>query len=445
MVNKKYMSVLLAAAIIAATPTQAFADRTESSAGAEAAWGVEDTYSLPVEAENPDNIGGGTSFGNADDEKVGESFADESRAELPPEGGEADGLRQPESLTQTEEDLFWDNELETVEIDTANVYARTFGNSATSLKNSKKYTRIPVTRFAGKDYSLVFDARYYLQHNPDVATLVHGDYELALRHFVLYGMSQRRQAIANFNVEAYYKNYPELREEFGRDWPSYYRHYQEVGRAKGYVGTGIVTSKTVAKAAQEAAARKEAERAAREAAAAQAAALAAAEAQAAAQFQTQQATAATLTADNVHATAFLQEVARVAEYARVRGMRYGNSASAIPCEDGRISCDRLVARALYNLGFRDQPIGGIAGFPICNYLESHGFRKGTSFSDIKAGSIVVVINNAGSFHCFVAASYDISTNTFVKYDEGSDARIRSAQPFVEPWAYSRLVAVYNFQ
>ena len=431
MVNKKFVTVMLAGVILTASPAQVFADRTESSAGAEAGWELsEDVYSVPVEAENPDHIGG----------SIENRFTDESVAELPEI---TPALSREPGLSEEEEAYALPNELETLEIDTANAYARMFGNSQTSVKNSKKYSRIPVTRFAGKDYSLVFDARYYLQHNPDVAVLVHNDYELALRHFVLYGMSQRRQAIANFNVEAYYKNYPELREEFGRDWPSYYRHYQEIGRAKGYVGTGVVKSKTAAKAAAEAAAKKAAEKAAREAAA-RAAAEAAAAAQAQ-QFQTQMATAATLTASNVHATAFLQEVARVAEYARVRGMRYGNSVAAIPCEDGRISCDRLIARALYNLGFRDQPLGGIANFSICNYLEAHGFHKGTSFSDIEAGSIVVVINNAGSFHCFVAASYNPATNVFVKYDEGSDARIRSAQPFVEPWAYSRLVAVYNFQ
>lgn len=431
MVNKKFVTVMLAGVILMASPAQVLADRTESSAGAEAGWELsEDVYSVPVEAENPDHIGG----------LIKNRFTDESVAELPEI---TPALSREPGLSEEEEAYALPNDLETLEIDTANAYARMFGNSQTSVKNSKKYSRIPVTRFAGKDYSLVFDARYYLQHNPDVAVLVHNDYELALRHFVLYGMSQRRQAIANFNVEAYYKNYPELREEFGRDWPSYYRHYQEIGRAKGYVGTGVVKSKTAAKAAAEAAAKKAAEKAAREAAA-RAAAEAAAAAQAQ-QFQTQMATAATLTASNVHATAFLQEVARVAEYARVRGMRYGNSVAAIPCEDGRISCDRLIARALYNLGFRDQPLGGIANFSICNYLEAHGFRKGTSFSDIEAGSIVVVINNAGSFHCFVAASYNPATNVFVKYDEGSDARIRSAQPFVEPWAYSRLVAVYNFQ
>ena len=431
MVNKKFVSVMLAAVIFAASPAQVFADRTESSAGAEAGWDLgEDMYSIPVEAENPENIGG-----PAEPEPAGARDADESVAEMPAE---------TDMLPGSEEEPEWADETETFEIVVANSYARTFGNSSTSMKNSKKYSRIPVTRFAGKDYSLVFDARYYLQHNPDVAVLVRGDYELALRHFVLYGMSQRRQAIANFSVDAYYKNYPELREEFGRDWPKYYRHYQEVGRAKGYVGTGAVKSKTAAKAAQEAAARKAAEKAAREAAE-RAAAEAVAAAQAAQQFQTQYATAATLTASNVHATAFLQEVARVAEYARIRGMRYGNSVAAIPCEDGRISCDRLIARALFNLGFRDQPLGGIANFSICNYLEAHGFRKGTNFSDIEAGSIVVVINNAGSFHCFVAASYNPATNVFVKYDAGSDARIHSAQPFVEPWAYSRLVAVYNFQ
>ena len=59
MVNKKFVTVMLAGVILTASPAQVFADRTESSAGAEAGWELsEDVYSVPVEAENPDHIGG---------------------------------------------------------------------------------------------------------------------------------------------------------------------------------------------------------------------------------------------------------------------------------------------------------------------------------------------------------------------------------------------------
>lgn len=433
MVNRKCLTAFLAALILTAAPRTVLADKktdTNKIAGAEASFEIADLEVDEALLFRQDSSAGEGTFGEVPDEPV----ALEEQIET------------GELLAETDNFAYLDNEI--LDIEPANAYAASFGNSADSLKNTKTYTRIPVTRFAGKDYSLVFDARYYLQHNPDVAKLVSNDYEMALRHFVLYGMAQRRQAIASFDVVAYYNNYPELHESFGRDWAKYYRHYQTIGKAKGFVGTGTVKSKAAAKAARRAAAEKKAaeERAAEEARkAAEMQALLEAQAAAGPEYQTQMANAATLTASNVRATAFLQEVAKVAENARVRGMKYGNSASVVPCEDGRISCDRLIARALYNLGFHDQPPGGIAHFSMCSYLEAHGFRKGTTFADIEPGSIVVVINNAGSFHVFVAASYNPATNVFVKYDEGSDSRIQSPQPFVEPWAYSRLVAVYNFQ
>ena len=476
MINRKCLTALLAAVIMTAIPATVHADPADSSIGRKTTWDLvlrqtaeEEIAEEPVEepAEEPasepvkyeEEVVPAEEYQQevlkpahaaTPEEIMAEALAGMSLPEnaenpetvtAPEEVQEVQEVQNVQEVQEVLEPLAADGE--DLDVESDETYKALFKNKSTSSTSTKKNSRIPVTRYAGKDYSLVFDARYYLQHNPDVASLVGDDYELALRHFVLYGMSQRRQAISTFDVNAYYTNYPELHEEFGLDWPSYYMHYQTVGKSKGYVGTGTVKSKTAVKAAREEAERKAREQAEREEAARQAA-LAAQQAFQQQAIQTQQVSGTTLTANNVRATAFLQEVAKVTEYARVRGMTYGNSASVIPCEDGHISCDRLIARALYNLGFHDQPIGGIAGFPICNYLEAHGFRKGTSFADIEPGSIIVVINNAGSFHCFVAASYNPQTNVFVKYDEGSNARIRSQQPFVEPWAYSRLVAVYNF-
>ena len=86
---------------------------------------------------------------------------------------------------------------------------------------------------------------------------------------------------------------------------------------------------------------------------------------------------------------FLAEVKRVAEmvYENRSVFKYGNSITTPPCElqqDGYryISCDRLVARALYNLGVTDQPAGGIT-VTDTDFLEAHGFRRIDDQSEVE--------------------------------------------------------------
>lgn len=81
------------------------------------------------------------------------------------------------------------------------------------------------TRYDGFDYGLVFDARYYLQMNPDVRTYAQGDDGKALQHFVQHGMAEGRTASRNFDVNYYRANNADLRAVFGDDLASYYRHY----------------------------------------------------------------------------------------------------------------------------------------------------------------------------------------------------------------------------
>lgn len=92
---------------------------------------------------------------------------------------------------------------------------------------------------------------------------------------------------------------------------------------------------------------------------------------------------------NISAEEFLQAVRDVAAevYENRAIYKYGHSTTTPPCEmesDGKkhISCDRIAAKALYNLGFTDQPAGGIT----CNnedWLIAHGFVKITEESELK--------------------------------------------------------------
>ena len=88
------------------------------------------------------------------------------------------------------------------------------------------------------DYSSVFDANYYLSNNPDVAKATAGNSELALDHFINYGMSEGRRGSASFDVQSYFNEYPDLRAAFGFDLVKYYEHYVTAGKAEGRHGIG---------------------------------------------------------------------------------------------------------------------------------------------------------------------------------------------------------------
>lgn len=152
------------------------------------------------------------------------------------------------------------------------------------------------------------------------------------------------------------------------------------------------------------------------------------------------------TASEITKADFIKAVAAVARYARVNNYTYGDSRTEIPTQDKKISCDRLIARALWDLGFRDQPVGGITVGSMISYLRAHGFTESTNPADIGYGSIVIVKVGSVSYwsHTFVTESYDPSTRISVKYDCGTQSRINAAQPFRnEPWYYQNTVLIFN--
>ena len=132
-----------------------------------------------------------------------------------------------------------------------------------------------------------------------------------------------------------------------------------------------------------------------------------------------------------------QAVSAVYQMAHNQHFRYGDSKTLPPCADGIISCDRLIARALWNLGYQSQPKGGITVINMESYLTKWGFSKVTSEANVKAGDIVLMKQNGTStpnaaWHTFyvTAVTKSGSTITVNKYDCGSQQRIDSPQPFV---------------
>ena len=123
----------------------------------------------------------------------------------------------------------------------------------------------------------------------------------------------------------------------------------------------------------------------------------------------------------------------VCNEARTGGWTYGNSTATPPCSDKIISCDRMIARALYNLGYTSQPKGGITVLNMESYLTKWGFSKITDASKLAHGDIVLMKANGTSsptaaWHTFLCDQF-WGTDRIWKYDCGSQTRIQTSQPY----------------
>ena len=149
------------------------------------------------------------------------------------------------------------------------------------------------------------------------------------------------------------------------------------------------------------------------------------------------------TMPTVTPTQIINAVAAVYRTAHNGRYRYGDSHGNPPTSDGVISCDRGIAKGLYDLGFKDQPRGdanhssGITVINMESYLLKWGFKKITDQNQVQAGDIVLMKANGTSaptaaWHTYLVTAVTKSGNTITinKYDFGSQERINSAQPFV---------------
>lgn len=148
------------------------------------------------------------------------------------------------------------------------------------------------------------------------------------------------------------------------------------------------------------------------------------------------------------ANLFLKAVKAVADRARKNGWYYDDSQSTPPCDDKKISCDRIIARALYDLGYNEQPGGGITIYTMAPYLAGWGFVSAAR-AKILPGAVVAVKNDSNNEigHVFVVSKYDPKTGLCDKYDTGSDWRIQTTQPFTDvplvEWSGRSFLYAYN--
>ncbi len=76
------------------------------------------------------------------------------------------------------------------------------------------------------DWSLVFDADFYIESFPLLAMQYHNDKALLLEHFRTIGIHEGRQGNKNFNVGVYKANCKSnVKNAFGDNWEGYYFYY----------------------------------------------------------------------------------------------------------------------------------------------------------------------------------------------------------------------------
>ena len=105
-------------------------------------------------------------------------------------------------------------------------------NSKTVLEQlykSKNVTENKKAIYNGIDYSPVYNYSYYKKKYKDLRQAFGNDEKSYFKHFCTYGMKEGRQASSNFNVQKYKSRYSDLRRAFGENLPLYYKHYIEFG------------------------------------------------------------------------------------------------------------------------------------------------------------------------------------------------------------------------
>lgn len=112
-----------------------------------------------------------------------------------------------------------------------------------------------------------------------------------------------------------------------------------------------------------------------------------------------------------------------------RNWKYGDSHSTRPCDDGLCSCERMIARGMWDwkADYRDQPVGGFTTYNIEDYFLSHEAYKNTDPNKVKDNSIVIMQRKGYPVKHYMSHVFFVkkfrSVNDIDKYDAGSQARL----------------------
>ena len=96
-----------------------------------------------------------------------------------------------------------------------------------------------VTTYKGVNYAAVYNQDYYYKNNPTLQSQYKAtDGAGLIKNFVESGMAKGLRASANFDVNSYRLEYPDLRAAYGDNLKNYYMHYIRYGAKEGRKTTG---------------------------------------------------------------------------------------------------------------------------------------------------------------------------------------------------------------
>ncbi len=93
---------------------------------------------------------------------------------------------------------------------------------------------------ASADYSVIFDAAFYVGKYPELRASFGKDAEKLYTHYLNFGIKEGRQPSAKFNPQYYRSNYPDLQAAFANNWRLYVDHYINFGMKEGRVADKIL-------------------------------------------------------------------------------------------------------------------------------------------------------------------------------------------------------------
>lgn len=153
----------------------------------------------------------------------------------------------------------------------------------------------------------------------------------------------------------------------------------------------------------------------------------------------------------------LTKTAAICAAAQANHWTYGDSRADYPCDDGVISCDRLLARSdadasdQLGISLPAQPKGGYTIYSMESYYDSTGlFDKITDLSQLQAGDRVLMYydSNNQPAHAYQIRNFR-SVSDIDKYDLGSQDRINAGGYFehvpVDEWTDRHFYAAWRLK
>lgn len=117
-------------------------------------------------------------------------------------------------------------------IDLNKVYIDLEDQTAVEVPQPVKVSAVPGIL----DYSMVFNAQFYSERYPDLQAAFGNDSAKLLEHYLVFGITEGRQAHPEFSVTRYRDIYPDLQAAYGDNLYGYIMHYMIFGRAEGRKG-----------------------------------------------------------------------------------------------------------------------------------------------------------------------------------------------------------------